>query len=60
MSSKNKIVMFILIGVCLILVGMYSQHYFAYAPTIGWFGGLLCLGMATFIVLSHPSKSSDS
>lgn len=60
MSSKRKIIIFISIGICLIFVGMYSQHIFAYAPTIGWFGGLLCLIIATFMALNRSSESSKS
>ncbi|MDN4617720.1 hypothetical protein QCD85_06400 [Paenibacillus sp. PsM32] len=58
MLLQRKVIGFILAGVCLILLGMYSKNIFAYAPTIGWLGGLLCMMVATFFVLNKPSTSS--
>lgn len=58
MLLQRKVIVFILTGVCLIILEMYSKDIFAYAPTIGWLGGLLCIMVATFFVLNKPSTSS--
>ena len=58
MLLQRKAIALILAGICLILLGMYSKNIFVYAPTIGWFGGILCMSLATFFILrSTPANS---
>lgn len=58
MLLRRKAIVLILAGICLILLGIYSRNIFIYAPTIGWFGGLLCMSIATFLVLRSTSARS--
>lgn len=58
MLLRRKAIVLILAGICLILLGIYSRNIFIYAPTIGWFGGLLCMSVATFLVLRSTSARS--
>ncbi|TKJ93630.1 hypothetical protein PaeCFBP13512_04405 [Paenibacillus sp. CFBP13512] len=61
MSNKNMIIVFAVLGVCLILVGTTAQHIFQYAPLVGWIGGLVFLLIATFLVskrtINHSRKN---
>lgn len=58
MLLQRKAIVLILAGICLIILGIYSRNIFIYAPTIGWFGGLLCMSIATFLVLRSTSARS--
>lgn len=60
MLLQRKVMVLILAGICLIVLGIYSKNIFAYAPTIGWLGGLLCMLVATFFILNRSSNSSKS
>lgn len=56
MLLQRKAIALILAGICLILLGMYSKNIFVYAPTIGWFGGILCMSLATFSYYVLPLR----
>lgn len=58
MSNKNIIIVFAVLGVCLILIGTTAQYVFQYAPLVGWIGGLVFLLIATFLVSKRSINQS--